>query len=84
MIDSTTLNTKISRYIEQCKIRHCKPTFKGIGNALSISGQTVSNVVHGTFNGKRYTERPHSTRIIANSDFEILQGLFDSEGTNYE
>ena len=78
MYDSTTLTTMVNGYIKQCEVMKSKPTFKGMGNWLGVSGMTISNVVHGAFNGKQYTEHPHTTRIIDNNDFQILQRLFDS------
>ena len=78
MYDTTTLITMVNGYIKQCEAGKRKPTYKGMGNVLGVSNQTIANVVHGAFNGKRYTEHPHSTRVIDNNDFQILQRLFDS------
>lgn len=76
MIDTTTLIIKVNGYRERCQTSHHKPTYKGIGTVLGISGRTVANVVHGYFNGHRYTDKPHATRCIDNDDFEVIKGLF--------
>lgn len=77
MINTEELTRTVQRYRERCRTANTKPTFKGMGNALGISGMTVSNVAHGRFNGRLYTEHPSATRIISNNDFEIIQNLFD-------
>lgn len=77
MINTEELTRTVQRYRERCRTANKKPTFKGMGNALGISGMTVSNVAHGRFNGRLYTEHPSATRIISNNDFEIIQNLFD-------
>jgi len=79
MIDTTTLINKVNGYTERCKQRNRKPSYKGLGYVLGISPMTVSNVVNGTFNGHRYTSKPHITRCIDNKDFEILIALFDKQ-----
>ena len=72
------INTEeLTRTVQRCRTANTKPTYKGMGNALGISGMTVSNVAHGRFNGRLYTEHPSATRIISNNDFEIIQNLFD-------
>jgi len=76
MIDTTTLQLKAKEYQDRCKTTNRKPTYKGMGKVLGISDRTVSNVVHGYFNGHRYTDKPCATRCIENEDFEIIKGLF--------
>ena len=76
MIDTTTLRIQINEYLERCRTTNHKPTYSGIGIALGISGRTIANVVHGHFNGKPYTTKPHITRCIDNDDFELIKGLF--------
>lgn len=78
MITTLELKQAVQSYRERCRIENTPPTFKGMGDWLGVSGVTISNVVHETFNGRRYTEHPHKTRIIDNNDFQILQRLFDS------
>ena len=77
MIDTTTLQTKVQLYSDRCQKSHRKPTFNGVGQVLGVSNKTVANVVHGHFNGRKYTDTPHATRCIDNRDFEIVKGLFD-------
>ena len=76
MIDTTTLQIKVNGYRKNCLISHLKPTYKGVGTVLGISGRTIANVVHGHFNGKEYTDTPHITRCIDNDDFEVIKGIF--------
>lgn len=76
MINTTTLITTIREYRQQCQDFHHKPTYKGIAALLGISGRTIANVVQGSYNGRKYGEKPHATRCIDNSDFEVVQGLF--------
>ena len=78
MIDSTVLKNVVWEYERQCKVKNCKPTYEGLSRELNISTQTISNAIHERFNGKPYTEHPHTTRVIDNADFQILQRLFDS------
>lgn len=74
MYDSQILSEAIADYLYHC---HNKPTRKGLADWLSISTQTVNNVVNGYFNGGfRYTDRPCATRIIANNDFTMIRALF--------
>lgn len=77
MIDTTILQTKLHTYFDNCQNLSIKPTFEGVGRLLGTSGKTISNVVHGHFNGKEYTDTPHATRCIDNADFEVVKGLFD-------
>lgn len=84
MINTEELTKAVRRYRERCRTANTQPTYKGMGIVLGVSSQTIGNVVHGTFNGRQYTERPAATRIIANSDFEIVQGLFNREGLGNE
>ena len=76
MINTTKLVQTVQRYHESCISTQKRPTFKGLSTALGISPQTVSNIVHGTFNGNLYTENPAPTRCVDNNDFEIVMGLF--------
>lgn len=83
MINTTKLIQTVQNYRELCKTTHKRPTYYGISHALGVSPQTVSNVVHGTFNGgHEYSCNPAPTRCIDNADFEILTGLFECENTN--
>lgn len=84
MIDTLELTQAVRSYRERCRTANRQPTYKGIALDLGVSSQTVANVVHGIFNGRRYTEHPHTTRIIGNADFEILQSLFDERGASNE
>lgn len=76
MIDTATLQIQVNGYLEQCRTSNHKPTYKGIAIVLGISGRTIANVVHGYFNGHRYTDKPHCTRCIDNDDFELIKGIF--------
>lgn len=77
MIDTTTLRNQVNEYQERCRTTNHEPTFRGVGIALGISGRTVANVVRGYYCiGKPYTTKPHITRCIDNSDFEVIKGIF--------
>ena len=76
MIDSATLQIQTHGYLEQCRTSKHKPSYHGIAIVLGISGSTIANVVHGHFNGHEYTNKPHATRCIDNSDFDVIKGLF--------
>lgn len=79
MIDTTTLLLKVNGYKKRCMRAKRQPTYKGVGSLLGISGSTVSNVVNGEFNGRRYTDKPHVSRCIDNKDFETIKALFGGE-----
>lgn len=76
MIDTTTLTKRIHQYITCCR----RPTFKGLGRVLQVSGQTVANVYYGTYNGKQYGTKPQYNRVIDNADFEIVRAVFIDRG----
>lgn len=77
MIEQMELQDKVGEYVEVCRRSHREPTRKGLGEYLGISGTTIANVVRGYFNGgRKYTEKPHPTRCIDNSDFMIIRELF--------
>lgn len=77
MYDSDTLNMAIKDYLYHCGDK--PPTRAGLADWLSISHQTVSNVINGTFNGFSYTDKPHVNRIIDNKDFVLIRALFKAE-----
>ena len=76
MIDTTTLRILVNGYLEQCRTSNHKPTYKGMAIVLGISGRTISNVAHGTYNGRLYSDTPHCTRCIDNNDFELIKGIY--------
>lgn len=76
MIDTTTLRILVNGYLEQCRTSNHKPTYKGMAIVLGISGRTISNVAHGTYNGHLYSDTPHCTRCIDNNDFELIKGIY--------
>ena len=83
MIETTKLYDGIEQYKELCQRVNRTPTYKGLALILNISPQTISNVVHGTFNGgHEYTDTPHAKRCIDNNDFDAVKGLFDETDTN--
>lgn len=82
MIQTRELEKTVSRYRQNCRYRHIEPSYIGLGRCLGCSGTTISNVIHGKFNGHSYTERPHSTRCIDNNDFELIRELFDFKTDN--
>lgn len=73
MYSTDKLNEIIDDYMNVCK---CKPTKKGLAIALGISSTTIFNVIRGYYNNIPYGVQPGPTRIIDNTDFEIIRGLF--------
>lgn len=78
MINTIELQNKVSNYTKNCIEHRTEPTYHGLSIVLGVSHQTISNVAHGTYNGKLYTEKPHPMRCIDNNDFEIIQGVFNN------
>ena len=77
MINTTELQNGVQIYLERCRTENRKPSYTGLALMIGTSSQTISNVVHGTFNGgHEYTATPHPNRCIDNNDFELVQGLF--------
>ena len=76
MIGTEELQKRVAGYMQGCLDRQKEPTYTGLAFILGVSGQTISNVVTGTFNGHRYTDKPHTTRCIDNDDFDIIRALF--------
>ncbi len=76
MISTDKLEQLTVEYLKNCNRQQAQPTFRGLGEVLSVSGQTIANVVHGKFNGHDYTDAPHTTRIIDNKDFNIIRDIF--------
>lgn len=77
MFNRTELTELTQQYLNRCKLHNKAPTYQGLSLILNISGQTVGNVVKGSFNGKPYTNKPSVCRCIDNSDFDILRDLFN-------
>lgn len=77
MINTTILVQTVQNYHKSCISTHKRPTFSGLSAALGVSPQTVSNVVHGSYNGGiEYSKTPAPTRCIDNADFPVIVGLF--------
>ena len=80
MIDSTTLTEQVNEYLNKCYQTHTRPSYKGLARQLKVSGQTISNVNRGTYNGGTpYGIEPCKHRCIDNKDFEIVQSVFESK-----
>lgn len=82
MIITDILEQTTKDYLEKCKRAHHKPTYKGMGKALGISGHTIGNVIKGKYNGIPYGNKPSAKRCIDNKDFEILQEVFKGYEVN--
>ena len=76
MITTIELENKVRTYKDNCTKHNHEPTYNGLSNVLGVSHQTIANVVHGTYNGKQYTDKPHITRCIDNNDFELIKELY--------
>ncbi len=78
MIDSGELQKRVSGYRKQCIDRQKQPSYNGLAVAIGVSAPTISHIVIGEYrNGKPYTPKPHSTRCVDNSDFDLIRALFD-------
>ena len=77
MIASQELHERVAKYRQGCLDHQKEPTYIGLGFVLGVSGQTIRNVVTGTFNGHQYTEKPHISRCVNNSDFDLIRALFE-------
>ncbi len=73
MFTTESLEKSVNSYMLYC---HNKPSKAGLADWLSVSQQTISNICRGEFNGHLYTDKPHVTRIVDNSDFKIIRSLF--------
>ncbi len=74
MFSTDDLLDKLSDYMIICQ---CKPTKRGLADALHTSTTTVHNVIRGSYNGTPYGKEPHYNRVIANEDFELIREVFD-------
>lgn len=78
MIPEQTLKVNIREYSQECDILHHRPTYAELGRRLGVSRQTISNVVHGYYDGlHRYSDKPRGSRAIDNKYFELVRGLYD-------
>ena len=77
MISTDILEQTTTEYLSKCKAAHKRPTYKGIGELLNISGRTVSNVYKGEYNHTPYGAKEHHNRCIRNSDFELIREVFE-------
>lgn len=73
MINTNDLLLKVGEYTNLCERERHAPSANGLSKALSVAPQTVRNVLHGTYNGRIYTEQPHPKRCIDNKDFSIIR-----------
>lgn len=79
MFKSEALQEKTNEYMQKCHQTHHKPSYRGLGEALNISGQTISNVCRGKYNNIPYGLIPNHARCIDNKDFEYIQNVFDGK-----
>lgn len=78
MIPEQTLRVNIREYRHECDILHHRPTYTGLGRRLGVSRQTISNVVHGYYDGlHRYSDKPRGSRAIDNKYFGMVRALYD-------
>ncbi|WP_029324695.1 hypothetical protein [Butyrivibrio sp. AE3004] len=73
MLRTDELTLSIDHYLNDCRTRHRKPTFKGIGAAIGTSDMTVRNVFLGKYNGRHYGDKPSYNRRIDNPDFDLIR-----------
>ena len=74
MYDRKTLEKLVDSYLIYSKGH---PTRKGLSIWLEISSTTISHVLSGMYkNGKEYTPKPHISRKINNTDFELIRNVF--------
>lgn len=78
MINTEDLKQNISDYLDDCTTKHRKPSYFTFGHFIEVSPTTIRHVVKGQYaNGKPYTDKPHISRRIDNTDFEIVRELFE-------
>lgn len=74
MYDTETLTNLCESYLIYSKGH---PTRKGLSIWLEISSTTISHVLSGMYkDGKEYTPKPHISRKISNTDFELIRSVF--------
>lgn len=77
MISSDTISRTVASYAKACKVAARSPTRQALAQKLGISPRTLGRVIDGMYYpGKPYTNHPSDSRLISNSDFEIIQALF--------
>lgn len=76
MLSRETITERVADYLRTCAEQGSRPTYNGFSLALGCSDQTIWNVAHGVYNGKRYGEIPAPSRFIANDDFDLIRGVF--------
>lgn len=79
MIGTDELTLSINDYLSDCRSRHIRPTFKGIGAAIGTSDMTVRNVFLGRYNGKSYGDTPSYNRSIDNTDFDLIRNALKGD-----
>ena len=78
MINTEELQKRVAQYGQNCINNQKRPSYLGLAAALGCSAMTVSHIVTGIYkDGHRYTNKPHSTRCVNNSDFDVIRALFD-------
>lgn len=77
MMTTIQLQDVVQRYNEHCQVSGTAPTFTGFSAVVGTSRQTVSNAVHGTYNGTKYGDIPSARRCFDNSDFPLIRSVFD-------
>ena len=81
MINTEELQRRVARYGQNCTNNQKRPSYIGLGAVLGCSNTTISHICTGVYkDGHRYTNKPHSTRCVNNSDFGIIRALFDYDG----
>ena len=79
MIEARELRTILRNYKKSCIKARLRPTKTDFARFIGVSGQTVRNGVHKTYNGKSYGLKPRYNRVFANRCFDVLQEFFREE-----
>lgn len=76
MMTTIQLQDVVQRYNKHCRLSGAAPTYTGFSAMAGTSRQTVSNAVHGTYNGTEYGNNPSARRCFDNNDFPLIRSVF--------
>lgn len=75
MIARQEIKSAIDLYTTKCQASQKQPCLYGLSFVLGVSFRTLYNVRDGTYNGKKYGDKPTASRCISNDDFDLIRGL---------
>ncbi len=69
-------HNQLVKLIREYQRTYINPTRGTLAKWLRVSQTTIVNILMGTYNGKVYGKKPHTSRIISNGDMKIIRELF--------